>query len=125
MPGPGPTGLGSGTGTGGDVGSGGSGVVDPNQIDPPLTTVQLEQKAHATAWALTYYATKSGRMPSYHKYLAKLNELPRDLRVDRDVSLKLFCEAFGLTKQNTQEIDADAFNTFAKDWMKSIQQEPP
>ena len=99
-------------------------MIDPNAIDPPLTAAQLEKKAQATAWALTYYLTKEGKMTNYHKYLAKLNELPRDMRVDREVSRKLFCEAFSLVKPNTQDVDNAAFDTFATGWVTFMQRQP-
>lgn len=90
--------------------------------NPQLTSAQIDQKAKASAWALTYYLTKSGRLPKLHAYLAKLNELPRDMRVDRTVSLKLFCESFGMLKPNSQEVDKEALEAFAKDWMAFIHQ---
>ncbi len=116
---------GSGTGGIGGIGGGESGIFDPNSVTPRLTAVQLDQKAKATAWALTYYLTKSGRMSKLHAFLDRLNDLPRDLRVDPQVSLKLFCESFGLLKPNSQDIDQTAFATFAKDWVAFIQQQSP
>jgi hypothetical protein len=93
--------------------------------NPVLTTAQLDQKAKATAWALTYYLTKNGKLSKLHAYLGKMNDLPRDMRVDRTVSLKLFCETFGMLKPNSQEVDKDALESFAKDWMTFMQQQAP
>ena len=109
---------------GGGTQPGGNGVLDPNAAEPQPTPAQLEQKATATAWALTYYLTKNGKMASLHRYLTKLDELPRDMRVDRQVSKRLFCEVFALLKTNSQEVDAAAFEAFAKDWFTFIQQQP-
>lgn len=103
----------------------GSGIFDPTVTNPILTAVQLEQKAKATAWAVTYYMTKNGKMPKLYSFLERLNELPRDLRVDKDVTLKLFCDTFGLLKPNSSEIDKAAFNLFARDWMVFMQQQSP
>ena len=110
---------------GGEGPGGGSGIIDPNAVSPRLTAAQLDNKAKATSWALTFYLTKNGRMSKLHAFLDRLNDLPRDLRVDPQVSLKLFCESFGLLKPNSQEIDRDAFATFAKEWMTFIQQQSP
>lgn len=104
---------------------GGTGIFDPNAVSPLLSTAQLESKAKATAWALTYYLTKNGKLSKLHAFMERLNELPRDLRVDSDMSLKLFCETFGLLKPNSQDIDKAAFNTFARDWMTFMHQQPP
>lgn len=112
-------------GPGGLPGGGGGGVLDPGATNPLLTAAQLDQKSKATAWALTFYLTKNGKLPKLYAYLGKLNELPRDMRVDRDVSLKLFCETFGMLKPNSQEVDKEAFDTFAKDWMKFMHDQTP
>lgn len=117
-----PGGQGPGTLPGGD---GGDGIIDNNTTNPLLTAAQLDQKAKATAWALVFYLTKNGKLSKLHAYLEKLGELPRDMRVDRDVSMKLFCETFGLLKPNSQEVDKGAFNTFAKDWMAFMHQQSP
>ncbi len=112
---------------GGDSGPSvpGDGIIDPNVSNPPLSPAELDEKAKATAWALTFYVTKNGKMSKLHSYLSKLNDLPRDMRVDRNVSLKLFCESFGLLKPGTQEVDKEAFEAFAKDWMTFTQQQTP
>lgn len=128
--GPGGPGLPGGPGFPGGEGPGfpsgdGSGILDGNVTNPLLTPSQLDQKAKASAWALTFYLTKNGKLAKLQTYLARLNELPRDLRVDKDVSLKLFCETFGLMKPNSQEIDKSAFATFAKDWMAFMHQQSP
>jgi hypothetical protein len=117
--------LGGGQQPGNPGGDGGTGVFDPTVTNPLLSAAQLEQKAKATAWALTYYATKHGKLPKLYAYLERLNDLPRDLRVDPEVSKKLFCDAFGLLKPNSQEIDTGAFNTFARDWMTFMHQQSP
>lgn len=117
-----PGGHGPGTLHGGD---GGDGIIDTTTTNPLLTAAQLDQKAKATAWALVFYLTKNGKLSKLHAYLEKLGELPRDMRVDRDVSMKLFCETFGLLKPNSQEVDRGAFNTFAKDWMAFMHQQSP
>ncbi|MCU0704897.1 MAG: hypothetical protein MUF18_13040, partial [Fimbriiglobus sp.] len=110
-------GEGQGSGPGTPGGEGGAGIFDPNAVAPALTPAQLDQKARATAWALVYYLTKNGKLAKFHSYLGRLNELPRDLRVNGDVSLKLFCETFGLLKPNSLEIDSVAFANFAKEWL--------
>lgn len=124
---PGIPGSPGGTGPQGPTGPGGEdpGIVDPNTTAPRLTAAQLDQKAKATAWALTFYLTKGARMSKLHAFLERLNDLPRDLRVDPQVSLTLFCESFGLLKPNTQEVDRAAFATFAKEWITTIQQQSP
>ena len=74
---------------------------------------------------MTFYLTKTGKLSKLHTFLERLDELPRDLRVDSEMSLKLFCETFGLMKPNSQDIDKGAFNTFARDWMTFMHQQPP
>lgn len=134
QPPPPPGGLGQpgGVGVPGGLGgqgpgsvSDGDGIMDTTATNPVLTTAQLDQKAKATAWALTFYLTKNGKLAKLQAYLEKLGDLPRDMRVDSTVSMKLFCETFGLVKPNGQEIDKAAFNTFAKDWMAFMHQQSP
>jgi hypothetical protein len=122
---PGGPGFPGGEGPGGGFSGEEGGILNNNLTNPLLTPAQLDQKAKASAWALTFYLTKNGKLGKLHAYLARLNELPRDLRVDREVSLKLFCETFGLMKPNSQEIDQSAFATFAKDWMTYMHQQTP
>jgi len=110
-------GFGGGFGQPGFGGFGGN----PNQPDPEAEArnlkLKLERKAQVTAWALTFYLAKK-KMPALLAYYAELNQMPRDMRLDRTQVLHTFCRVMGLMDTNNPtEINKTEFKRFAEDWV--------
>lgn len=106
----------------GGAGPGGAGG-DPTQSilpeeDDPNTILgkkrdRLSIKAHATAWALYYYLAKS-RPHDLKKFLDALSAMPRDLPLDGDTVVGLFCKSIGI------ENNKAALKSFADGWLEYI-----
>ncbi|HET6574643.1 MAG TPA: hypothetical protein VFG68_13630 [Fimbriiglobus sp.] len=127
---PGPGGLGGdpggpGPGEGGSPDGGipgfGPQFGSPGQVDPAVEArklkTKLENKAQVTAWALTFYLAKK-KMPALMEYYTELNQMPRDMRLDRTQVLHTFCRVMGLMNANDPtQIDKEQFRRFAEDWV--------
>lgn len=111
-------------GPGGGFDGSGSGILDPNLEKPGLSKERLEMKARATSWALTYYLTQK-QLPKLTQFYTELDALPRDMRIEKTVVLNTFCNVFGLMNADKTGIDEVAFKTFARDWVKYIQDLQP
>jgi hypothetical protein len=105
--------------------NGNAGIFDPNAENPALSKERLEDKAKATAWALTYYLTQNQQIGKLHAFYAELDKLPRDMRLDKETVLKTFCTVFGLMNEDKTAINDTAFRTFARDWMKYVRELQP
>jgi hypothetical protein len=78
---------------------------------------RLSIKAHATAWALYYYLAKDH--PDKLKHLLdELAALPRDLPLDGDTVVAIFCRSVGI--DNNKE----ALTRFANGWLDYIRSVP-
>ncbi len=96
-------------------GGGGTGVIESGSDKGAIRT-KLEIKAQVTSWALVYFLAKTNT-PGLHKFFAKLNDLPRDMRIDRKVVVDLFAREFNLMNAELTAIDDVAFNEFAERWI--------
>ncbi|VTT98731.1 unnamed protein product [Gemmataceae bacterium] len=125
-PGPGvrpPFGLGQPP-VGSPAGPGVPGVIDPNA--PRDDTVALlrkkrealTEKGQATAWALYYYLAKD-RRDELQRFLGELAAQPRDLPLDADTVVNLFCRSLGVA--NTPE----GLAKFTDAWFEYIKTVPP
>ncbi len=85
---------------------------------------QIMQKADATSWALVYYLSR-GQMAGLQKFYSELNRMPRDMRLNENVVLNLFCKCFNLMdRQKVNEIDEESFQKFAEMWVRSMRNVP-
>ena len=94
---------------------------NPNQPDPVTEQrnlkAKLERKAQVTAWALTFFLAKK-KMPALLAFYAELNQMPRDMRLDRTQVLHTFCRVMGLMDPNDPtQINKEEFKRFAEDWV--------
>ncbi len=96
-------------------GGGGTGVIESGS-DKGAVRTKLELKAQVTSWALVYFLAKTNT-PGLHKFFAKLNDLPRDMRIDRKVIVDLFAREFNLMNPELTAIDEVAFKEFAERWI--------
>lgn len=83
---------------------------------------KLDAKAHATAWALTYYLNKT-RMPGLQKFYAEVRRMPRDMQLGDKAVLMTFARCFNLLTADGTAVDEAAFKQFAGDWeqfMKNV-----
>jgi hypothetical protein len=132
-PGPGPMGYGMGQapGPGGPrgmipgTGQPGMDVLQPGvQVEEDPATVlrkkrdKLAIKAHATSWALYYYLAKA-RPTELRTFLDELAALPRDLPLDGDTVLTVFCRSF------RTDPSKESLAKFANDWLEYIRTVPP
>jgi hypothetical protein len=78
---------------------------------------KLSIKAHATAWALYYYLAKD-HPEKLGRFLDELSALPRDLPLDGDTVVAVFCRSFGL--ENSKE----SLTRFANAWIDYIRVVP-
>ena len=70
-----------------------------------------------TSWALTFFLAKK-KMPALLAYYAELNQMPRDMRLDRTQVLHTFCRVMGLMDTNDPtQINKEEFKRFAEDWV--------
>lgn len=113
------------------TGPGGPSVGDgppPSENDPEIAArnsrERLTRKAEATAWALHYYLAKN-KLPGLHTYYAELRRLPRDMRLNPDKTLFLFCQCFNLTNPERSAVDPAAFKKFAEGWIDTMKNIPP
>ena len=74
---------------------------------------RLSIKAHATAWALYYYLAKD-HPDKLRRFLDELTALPRDLPLDGDTVVAVFCRSFGI------ENNKDSLTRFANGWIDYI-----
>lgn len=103
---------------------GGQPVGFQGQPDPAtekrLLKTKLELKSQVTAWALTYYMAKL-KMPALMKFYAELNRMPRDMRLDKEQVVLVFCQSMGLMDPaDPAKIDKAAFKKFAEQWVDFI-----
>jgi hypothetical protein len=96
-------------------GGGGTGVIESGSDKGAIRT-KLETKAQVTSWALVYFLAKTNT-PGLHKFFAKLNDLPRDMRIDRKVVIELFAREFNLMNPELTAINEVAFKEFAELWV--------
>jgi len=95
----------------------------PAPLDPAAIKAKLENKAHATAWSLTYFLHKT-RMESTHKFYEELNKFPRDLRLDDQAVVGAFARAFNLMKADQTGIDPVELERFAANWTDRMRSFP-
>ena len=107
---------------GGMPGMPGAGGVIEN--GPSLAALRLA-KAEATSWALVYYLT-TFKGSEWKAFTARLDRMPRDMKLDKQLVLREFALAFGLTKAGTAEptIDEDEFKLFAQKWVDFVKGTP-
>jgi hypothetical protein len=74
---------------------------------------RLSIKAHSTAWALYYYLAKN-HPEKLQRFLDELAMLPRDLPLDGDTVLNVFCRAFGI------ENNKESLTRFADAWIDYV-----
>ncbi len=89
-------------------------VPDPAAVKAKLA-LKLTQKAHATAWALTYYLAQT-KLKELYLFYAELDKLPRDLPTDERAVLLAFGKAFGLLTADGTGLDDVAVKRFADAW---------
>ena len=90
---------------------------DP-QAEQRAFTAALEMKAETLAWALTYYLQKT-RLAALHKFYAEFDKMPRDMKLDRNLTLIAFCKAFGLANPDGT-VNEPEFRKFASAWMDAV-----
>jgi hypothetical protein len=78
---------------------------------------RLSIKAHATAWALYYYLAKD-HPDKLRRFLEELTALPRDLPLDGDTVVAVFCRSFCI------ENNKDSLTRFANWWIDYIRVVP-
>jgi len=78
---------------------------------------RLSIKAHATAWALYYYLAKDHPDKLKH-FLDELAALPRDLPLDGDTVVEIFCRSVGI--ENSKQ----SLTKFANGWLDYIRSVP-
>ena len=118
---------GSAPGIGGFAGVGGMGILGgggttsvagESKEEDPATILRKKRdrlllKAHATSWALYYYLAKEN--PSkLRKFLDELSALPRDLPLDGDTVVAVFCKSFDI------ENNKESLARFANAWLDYI-----
>src|SRR3954453_3412598 len=65
-------------------------------------------------------------MPALLKFYAELNRMPRDMRLDKDQVVLVFCKTFGLMDMaDPTKIDKASFKKFAEQWGDFIRICPP
>ena len=117
-PPPGTGGLAGGFGMGLPGGSGTTSVSGESKEEDPTTILRKKRdrlllKAHATSWALYYYLAKEN--PSkLRKFLDELSALPRDLPLDGDTVVAVFCKSFDI------ENNKESLARFANAWLDYI-----
>jgi len=115
--GPGPNGPGGQDGGGFQPPGGGQPAGDP-QAEARRMRERLNTKAQVTSWALTFYLAKK-KMPAMLAFFAELDTMPRDLRLDPNQLVKMFCVKFQLMDAiDPTKIDQAAFKRFAQDWIE-------
>lgn len=122
-----------GVGSVGGAGFGGAGGIFGGGFGTQPSSVPLEEdptsllrkkrerlgiKAQATAWALYYYLAKE-RPTELRRFLDSLAVLPRDLPLDGDTVLALFCQSMKLDGSKA------SLNQFATEWLEFIRTVPP
>lgn len=100
---------------------GAGGVIDNG---PSLAALRLA-KAEATSWALVYYLT-TFKSSEWKAFTARLDRMPRDMKLDKQLVLREFALAFGLSKAGTPEptIDDGEFKLFAQKWVDFVKGTP-
>lgn len=93
---------------------GAGGLID----NGPPPAARLRAKAEATSWALVYYLTNF-KPAEWKAFTARLDRMPRDMKLDKQRVLREFALAFGLTKAGAAEptIDPAEFKEFAEKWV--------
>lgn len=79
---------------------------------------QLKSKADAASWALVYYLQNT-RISGLKRFYDEMAKMPRDLQLQDETIMKVFCRCFGLVDV-TGEIDPRAVKTFAEGWLAYI-----
>jgi len=95
---------------------------DPPQVAQAKLRLKLKRKADASAWALTYYLQKT-RIDGLKRFYQELGRMPRDMRLDSEEIMKIFCISFGLVTAD-QQIDGDALKSFADNWLQYMNNVP-
>ena len=120
-----PRGGGLGTGIpGGLMGPPGMGQkTESEEEEDPATILRkkrdkLSIKAQATAWALYYYLAKD-QPDKLNRFINELSALPRDLPLDGDTVLNVFCRSMGI------ENNKESLTRFANAWLDYIGSVPP
>jgi len=100
---------------------GAGGVIDNGPAPDALRLT----KAEATSWALVYYLT-TFKGSEWKAFTARLDRMPRDMKLDKQLVLREFVLAFGLTKAGAAEptIDEAEFKTFAQKWVDFVKGTP-
>jgi hypothetical protein len=80
---------------------------------------RLELKAQATAWALAYFVSTQ-RLDGMKRYYEELNKLPRDMRLDKKLTIETFAKAFSLMNDEQTELDDAKVKNFAMQWIRHL-----
>ncbi|HEY2910013.1 MAG TPA: hypothetical protein VGI99_07190, partial [Gemmataceae bacterium] len=83
----------------------------------------LHGKAHATAWALYFYLTKTNP-EGLNRYLAELRKMPRDLPLDSTTQLEAFLLAFNLTRDKQGKDGKQPIGEFGAAWLRWMKTVP-
>lgn len=98
-------------------------VTGTNEPDPQAEqraqVVALEMKAETLTWALTYYLQKT-RLANLHKFYAEFNKMPRDMKLDKNLTLIAFCKSFGLLNPDGVTVNEPEFRKFAAGWLDAV-----
>ncbi len=109
LPGPGPRPL--------PTPNPGTEEVDPLE-EKRAAMEMLQLKAETTAWALTYYLQKR-RLTELHQFYTEFQKMPRDMKLDRNLTLTAFCKTFKLLNADGS-INEPEFRNFAMQWMDML-----
>jgi hypothetical protein len=121
-PPPGPGGIGEGLPGSPDGSTTGNEPNDPSAAESRKKAA-LEMKAQATAWALTYFLSRT-RIEGLYKFYQELARMPRDLPLD-DSTVKLtFARCFNLLAADGKTIDAAALKLLADEWVDHMNHAP-
>jgi hypothetical protein len=80
-------------------------------------------KAQATAWALTYFLSRT-RIEGLHKFYDELDHMPRDLRLDPKTVTTVFARSFNLMAADGKTIDQGAVKLLAEEWVAHMSKAP-
>jgi Protein of unknown function (DUF1570) len=91
--------------------------------DDPATILRKKRdrlglKSEATAWALFYYLAKD-HPDQLRRFVDELGTLPRDLPLDGDTVVAVFCRAFAIENNKV------SLTRFANEWLDYISSIPP
>lgn len=83
---------------------------------------RLKEKADSSAWALVYYLEKT-RLVGLQNFFNDLAKQPRDMKLEEEEVVRLFCKNFGLVRVD-QSVDPAAFLNFASNWLQYMANVP-